>query len=181
MTRKNGPWRIKESVKKYESKLIELYEDQVIKPDGSDGIYTTLKIAPGVSVLAMDDKKNAYLVKEFRYALGKESVEVVGGAIDKGEDPITAAKRELLEELGIEAEEWTELGRIDNLTSIVDSPAFLFLARGLSFKEKRREGSEVIQTTKIKFDEAVKMALNGEITHGTSCALIFRVNSLLVV
>lgn len=111
MTRKHGPWTIKETTLKYRHKLIEVYEHQVIKPDGSHGIYTTVKVKPGVSVLALDEDGMAYLVREFRYAIGAHSIGVVSGAIDDGEQPVDSARRELKEELGIEAGEWTELAR----------------------------------------------------------------------
>jgi 8-oxo-dGTP pyrophosphatase MutT (NUDIX family) len=174
MTRKHGPWTIKETTQKYRHKLMEVYEDQVIKPDGSHGIYATVKVNPGVSVLALDEDGAAYLAREFRYAIGANSLEVVSGAIDDGEQPIDSARRELKEELGIEAGEWTELGRVDPITSIINSPSSLFLARDLTFKEKEQEGSERIEVVKVSLGEAVRMVIDSEITHGTSCVLILR-------
>jgi 8-oxo-dGTP pyrophosphatase MutT (NUDIX family) len=174
MTKKHGPWTIKETTQKYRHKLIEVYEDQVIKPDGSPGIYATIKVNPGVSVLALDEGGAAYLAREFRYAIGAKSLEAVSGAIDEGEQPIDSARRELKEELGIEAGEWTELGRVDPITSIINSPSFLFLARNLTLKEKRQEGSERIEAVKVPLAEAVRMVIDSEITHGASCVLILR-------
>jgi 8-oxo-dGDP phosphatase len=174
MTKKHGPWTIKESTQKYLHKLIEVYEDQVIKPDGSHGIYATIKVKSGVSVLALDEDGMAYLAKEFRYAIGANSLEVVSGAIEDGEQPIDSARRELKEELGIEAGEWTELGRVDPITSIINSPSFLFLARDLTFKEKKNEGSERIEAVKVSLEEAARMVIDSEITHGASCVLILR-------
>lgn len=175
MTRKHGPWTIKGTTRKYRHKLIEVYEDQVIKPDGSHGIYATIKVKSGVSVLALDDNGMAYLAREFRYAIGANSIEAVSGAVDDGEQPVDAARRELKEELGIEAGELTELGRVDPITSIIDSPSSLFLATDLTFKEKKNEGSERIEVIKVSLGEAVRMVLDGEITHGASCVLILRV------
>lgn len=174
MTRKHGPWTIKQSTEKYRHKLIEVYEDEVIKPDGSPGTYATVKVKRGVSVLALDRDGSVYLASEFRYAIGEVSLECASGAIEDGEEPVDSAKRELLEELGIEAEDWTELGRVDPITSIIDSPSILFLARDLKFKEKKNEGSERIETVKVPLDEAVNMVIDSRITHGTSCVLILR-------
>jgi 8-oxo-dGTP pyrophosphatase MutT (NUDIX family) len=174
MTRKHGPWTIKETTQKYRHELIEVYEDEVIKPDGSPGVYARVRVKPGVSVLALDAAGTVYLAREFRYAIGEVSLEVVSGAIEDGEEPIKSAQRELREELGIEAGEWTLLGRVDPITSIIDSPSILFLARALKFKEKKQEGSERIEAVKVSLDEAARMAIDGEITHGTSCVLILR-------
>ncbi|MEK6920861.1 MAG: NUDIX hydrolase [Nanoarchaeota archaeon] len=110
---------------------------------------------------------------------GKESVEVVSGAIDEGEKPINAAKRELEEELGIQAEEWLDLGRVDPFTSVVHSPAYLFLARKLKFTKRKQEGTEKIRCNKIPLQDAIKMVIESKITHGPSCVLILKAQDFL--
>jgi len=177
MEKKHGPWTIVESEQKYRHKLVEVREDQVIKPDGTPGTYATVKVKAGVSVLALDEDGMVRLAKEFRYAIGRYSLEVVGGAIEGGEQPVEAARRELREEMGIEADEWVELGQVDPLTSIIDSPSTLFLARNLTFREKKQEGSERIEVVKLSMDDAMSMVIDSRITHGTSCVLILRANA----
>src|ERR671915_472766 len=118
MGKRNGPWTIKASDKKYANEFIEVHEDQVIRPDGKTGSYSTVKLKPGLAVLPLDQENNVYLAKQFRYALGRESIEGIGGALEEGEDPVDAARRELREEAGIEAEEMISLGMIDVETSI---------------------------------------------------------------
>jgi 8-oxo-dGTP pyrophosphatase MutT (NUDIX family) len=179
MAKKHGPWTIHGSELKYRHELIEVYEDSVTRPNGEPGEYAFVRVKPGVAVLSVDDEGFAYLVGEFRYAVGRESVEVVGGAIDEGEEAADAARRELKEELGIEAEELTPLGTVDPITSMIDSPSNLFLARGLTFGKTEREGGEAIHTVKLKLEEAARRALSGEITHGASCTLILRAREFL--
>jgi ADP-ribose pyrophosphatase len=178
--RKNGPWTIKSSSAKYRGELVELYEDEVVKPDGEPGTYSTVRVKAGVSVLPVDQEDYAYLARDFRYAVRRECIEVVGGAIDEGEAGLDAARRELKEELGIEAARFVELGQVDPMTSIIDSPSYLFLAIGrLKFREKELEGGENVKTMKVKLSEAVRMVMESEITHGSSCVLILRANNYL--
>jgi 8-oxo-dGTP pyrophosphatase MutT (NUDIX family) len=172
--KKHGPWTIKETRLVYQGELMKVFEDAVIKPDGQDSTYATVRAKDGAGVLALDDEGFAYFVKEFRYALGREDIEIVGGAIDEGEERIEAARRELREELGIEAEEWTELGRMYHSTSLVNSSSTLFLAQKLTFTEKDTDSGEVLKTVKLPFAEAVEKALNGEFTHATTCVLVLR-------
>ncbi len=170
---------IEDTVSKYQNAWIKVNEDQVIRPDGKKGIFGTVKIKPGVSVLALSEDHFVYLTEEFHYALGKESIEVVSGGVEEHEDPFSAAKRELEEELGIIAEEWTALGEIHPFTSIVNCPVNLFLARKLTFTKSRPESTEIIKTIKVKLDLAIEMVMDGRISHGTSGVLILKVQQLL--
>lgn len=174
MEKQHGPWKIKSTERIYENEFLTVNEDSVIKPDDKPGKYTTVEMKTGAATLVMDDEKNVYLTEQFRYAIGKNSIEVVAGGIEEGEEPLETAKKEVKEELGIEAEEWTEYGLLNTDTSIVKSPAHLFLARKLKFDEPEQEGSEEIKLTKMGLEEAVEKVLNGEITHAVSCYLILK-------
>ena len=174
MQKKHGPWTILNRTQKFKNDFIEVNADEVIQPDGEPGKYATVEMKAGCCSLPIDDENNVYLVRQFRYAVGEESLEAVCGAMEN-EKPIDAAKREVSEELGIEAEDWQSLGTAETDTSIVHCPAHLFIARKLKFKEPQREGSETIETVKMSLDEAVKKVLDGEIKHALSCLLILKV------
>ncbi len=174
MRREHGPWTIQESTRRYENEFIEVIEDQVLQPDGRPGSYATVRMKPGVSILPVDTDGTVTLIRQFRYALGRESLEAVSGAVDGDEPPLEAAQREAREEAGVEAEEWTDLGTMDLDTSIVHCPAQLFLARGLSFTQTNREGTEEMRTVRVLLAEAVRRVMEGEITHGPSCVLILK-------
>lgn len=176
---KNGPWTIKDSEEKYKNPWIKVREDKVIRPDGKDGIFGIVEMVSGISVLPLDDDGFVYLTDEFHYAIGQDSTEVVSGAIDQNEKPIEAAKRELKEELGIEANDWVELGIVNPFTTVVKSPATLFLARKLKFSEANPEGTEKINIVKVKFDEAVRMVMESKITHAQSAVLILKADKYL--
>jgi 8-oxo-dGTP pyrophosphatase MutT (NUDIX family) len=179
MERKHGPWTIKASECLHRDEFGEMWLDEVLKPDGEPGRYATMKMKPGVAVLALDAEGFAHLVRMFRYAVGKECVEVVQGMIDEGEEPREAALRELREELGIEAGELTDLGLVDAITSQVFSPARIFLARALRFGETDREATEKMRPVKVRLEEAVRMVMDGEITQSTTCLLVLKASRVL--
>jgi len=177
METKNGSWTIKNRTKKFANGYFAAFEDDVIRPDGKPDTYATIRFLPGIAVLAIDDDRNIYLTKQFRYALERKNIEAVCGAID-GETPLEAAKRELKEELGIEAKEWASLGKIQTDTSITNSTSHLFLAEKLSFGDAKREPTETIETVKMSLREAVEKVNSGEITNGPTCVLILKAASL---
>src|SRR5947209_13836306 len=98
MAEKHGPWTILDRASKYSSRQLEIVEDQVIKPDGERDTYAFVQVKPGASVLPMDEEGFVYLIKEFRYAIGRVSVEAASGAIEEGESPRDTARKETREE-----------------------------------------------------------------------------------
>jgi 8-oxo-dGTP pyrophosphatase MutT (NUDIX family) len=172
--KRHGPWTIEESSQKFVNKFVSVHEDRVKQPDGSDGTYATVTLNPGVAVLAVNERGEVQLTKQFRYAIGRDSIEVVSGAIEQGEAPVNAGQRELREELGFVADEWHDLGCIDVDTSILRCAVHLFAARGLHKTPVDREPSERIQPLAADFNEVIRMVMQGEITHSPSCVLILK-------
>ena len=171
---KKGPWEVESSSRVYKDDFIEVKVDEVIGPDRHDRTYSTVYLKPGVAVMAMDGDDHVYLTKQFRYAIGRDSIEVVCGGIDEGTDPLAAAKKELREEIGIRANEWAALGAIDMDSSVIHCPIHLYVAKGLSEVASDQEGTENIRYFKIRFKEALDMVLGSRITQAATCILIMR-------
>ena len=169
----NGPWKIKERVEKYKNPWMEIFEDQVIRPDGTPGIHGVVNLQSGATTICVDSEGYTYLGKEFFYALGRYELVCATGARDKNEDYLTCAKRELEEELGISADKWTDFGDFNPLTTVVKAPMRLFLAEDLTLKEQHLEGTEDITRVKIKLSEAVKK-IGSEITAGPTCTALIK-------
>jgi 8-oxo-dGTP pyrophosphatase MutT (NUDIX family) len=174
VARQHGPWQILNSTEVYRDPWLAVRRDDVIRPDNQPGTHCFVWMKPGVSVLALDNEGNVYLTDEFHYAVGADVLEVVSGGMEPGEAPLEAAKRELVEELGILARRWDELGLVNPFTSIVYSPTSLFLARDLEFVADAPEGSEIIRRVKIPLATARDWALDGKIHHAPSALAILK-------
>ena len=176
--KEKGSWKVKSTKSVYKNQWLSLDEDQVIQPIGEEGIFGTIKMKSGVSILPIDENNNAYIVKEYKYAVEREELEAVGGGIDKGETSIEAAKRELFEETGIKAKSWEIIGKVDPFTSMLNSPVDLYIARELSFNTPSPDATEEISCIKLPFEELVELTLNGGITHAQSVVLVLKAHIL---
>lgn len=179
MNIKKGQWTVVNSKAVYKNPWINVREDKVVRPDGKEGIFGVVEMKPGVSVLPIDDKGNVYLTKEYHYAVERETIEAISGGIDKDENKIEAAKRELKEETGIIANNWIDLGVVDPFTSVVVSPNYLYLARDLKFSEAKPEVTENIIVIKVLMKEAIQMVMDSKITHGGTTTLILKAKDYL--
>lgn len=170
-----NPWRTKRSETVYENAWIRVREDQVIRPDGGDGIYGVVEIRPSVGVVALNQRNEIALVGQWRYAVNRYSWEVPRGGSHSGEaDMLAVAQRELAEEVGVIAAHWEPLGAVDVCNGVTDDVQSLFLAKQLSKTEMKPDPEEDITVEWQPFEEAVRMAIDGRITEVCSVAAILR-------
>jgi len=167
-----NPWKTKGSEVKYSNPWITVIEDKVVRPDGKDGIYGVVDIGAGVAVLPIDDEGTAYMIEQFRYPLGRKLLDVPCGVMEGNETPIEAAKRELKEELGIEAEEWTDLGVYEAIPGVIRYREYLFMARKLKFGESNLDGNESLELVKMPFKDVIEKVLRNEVKDEKTALLL---------
>ena len=148
--------------------------DNVLRPDGAPGTYSTVRIKPGVCVIPVADDGTCYLTKEFHYAVGRDTIEGISGGIEEGETPEIAAARELEEEVGIVAGRLLPLGVVDPLTAAMLSPTKMFLAIDLKFTQTNPDSTECIERVEIPFEQVLKMVIASEITHAPTCVAVLK-------
>lgn len=167
-------WTTRASTTVYENAWISVREDAVTGP-GGDGIYGVVAMRnAAVFVIALDSEDRVALVALERYTTGA-SLEVPAGGTD-GEDPLVAARRELLEETGFEADEWTHLGAMNALNGIALAPEHVFLARGVRPAEqpdlRSQEEEGIDDVLWVPFPEVLTMIAEGRITDGETIAAV---------
>ena len=159
----------------YENSWITVWHDEVLRPDGSPGIYGVVhfeNLAAGVVVI--DDDDRIALVGQHRYTLDRESWEIPEGGVPPTESALEGIQRELREETGLEATAWRELCRLDLSNSVTDETAVLFVATGLQHGEAAPEPTESLTVRWVPFDEAVAMTRDGRITDALTVVGILR-------
>ena len=171
-------WPTNQSKEIYTNDWIRVREDQVTCPDGTDGVYGVVSLhQPAVFVVAMTSDEEIALVELDRHTIGR-SLEVPAGGTD-GDLPMDAAKRELLEEAGLVADDWRQLGRFSSLNGICEAPGFVFLALDVRRSDtdaeqvgqtQAREG--ISQVTFVPLLEVFELIRTGGITDAETVASI---------
>jgi 8-oxo-dGTP pyrophosphatase MutT (NUDIX family) len=168
-----NPWKTLASRIAYANSWMRVREDSVLRPDGAAGIYGVVELRPSVGVVALNAAREIVLVGQWRYPLGRYSWEIPRGGSMPGEsDPQTVAIRELREEAGVEASHWQKLGAVDLNNGITNDVEHLFLATGLEKGDNHPDPEEEIEVRWVALDDAVRMALRGEISEVCSVAAI---------
>ena len=163
----------------FEGRIIKVTLDQAELPNGKLAAREVVEHPGGVAVLALEEDNTTYLVKQFRYPIQQLLLELPAGKLDGPEDHLLAAKRELSEETGLEAEEWTYMG------SILASPGFcterlhMYLARKLSHKKQHLDEDEFLNVVPISFDALVRQVMDGSQDDAKTVAAVLKAKTLL--
>ena len=144
-------------------------------PGGGRNLYGNVHFKNrAVAIVPLDDAGNTWLVGQQRYTLGTYSWELPMGGAPLDEDPLDAAKRELREETGLTATDWSELMRLHTSNSITNEVGVVFVARKLTQGATEFEETEDLEIRKLPLAEAIAMARSGEITDAISVAALLR-------
>ena len=175
-----NPWKTLSSKDVYENPWIKVVQNETLNADGGEGIYGVVQFKNiAIGIIPFDEDYNTWLVGQYRYPLNQYSWEICegGGPID--EDILESAKRELKEELGIVANNWSKLMEMHLSNSVSNELGVIYVAKDLTFHEPEPEEGEVLAIKKVPFQELYQMVMDGEITDSLYVAGTFKAKMLI--
>lgn len=163
----------------YNGRLLHVFRDEVKLPDGRTAEREWIKHPGASAVIPITDEGEVILVRQYRYPVGRVTLEVPAGKLDViGEEPLACACRELAEETGCSAREMKYLTAIDTTVGFTNERIYIYLARGLAVGPQRLDDDEFINVVKMPLADAVEKVMSGEITDAKSCIAILMASRL---
>ena len=165
----------------YVGSIFALRADEVSMPGGTSARREVVEHYGAVAIVALDDDGNVVLLYQYRHPLGRRLWELPAGLLDLGgEPPEVTAARELAEEAGLAAAQWSTLIDLDSAPGFSDESVRVFLATGLT--EVRRPEPEHeeadLRVERVPLDQAVERVFSGEIVNSIAVAGILAAHAM---
>ena len=174
--------RYKSGKEVYHGPLLHVYHDRVILPNGNETGRDYIKHLGAVCVVPVTDDNKVVVERQFRYPADKVFTEIPAGKLDSAEeDRLDAAKRELMEETGYTADEWTWIGDLYSAVAYSNELISMYLARSLHKGERHLDADEFLNVALVSIEELVKQVMDGEITDAKTQAGILKAARILNV
>ncbi|MGB3972798.1 MAG: NUDIX hydrolase [Peptococcia bacterium] len=158
------------TIKEVSGKIITYKQEEVLLSNGNMATRDIVLHDGAVGIVAITKENEIILVRQYRYAAGEDLYEIPAGKLEKGEEPLPAAKRELSEETGYRAETWHYLTSMYSAPGFCSEKVFLYYAEDLTAEEAHPDEDELIEYQKVPIPKALEMIGKGEIKDAKSIA-----------
>lgn len=164
---------------KFKGKIINLRVDEALLPNGATSTREVVEHNGGICVVPITENGEVLMVEQFRYPYSEVVLEIPAGKRDGDEEPLEGGKRELKEETGATAENYTFLGELYPSPGYCGEIIYMYLATGLSYGDTNPDDDEFLDIKKIPLERAVEMIMNGEIKDAKTQAAILKAERML--
>jgi ADP-ribose pyrophosphatase len=158
----------------YDGKIIRVCKDTVELEDGKRTYREVVHHSGGVTVVALTDDEQVYVVRQFRYPYQTVITELPAGKLEAGENPLEAAKRELREEIGVTADHYEDLGKLYPTVAYDDEIIHMYLATGLHQVGQKLDDGEFLEVERIDLSVLVERIMNNEIRDAKTQAAVLK-------
>ena len=163
----------------YDGKILSLRLDKVLLDNGVETTRAVVEHNGAAAIVPITDDGKVILVRQYRYAVERDLLEVPAGTIGRGETPEECAARELEEETGYTS------GGMKKITEFFSAPGYstekihVFLARRLTRSKMHTDEDEQIRVETMPMAEALAKVRSGEISDGKSICALYRAAEVL--
>lgn len=164
-------------------RVMALRVDRVVMPGGDTAVREVVEHPGAVAIVPLDDEQRVVMIHQYRHPFGRPLWELPAGLLDTaGEDPVEAARRELVEEVGITATDWSVLVDVAASPGFSDESVRVFLARGLSGVARPNGADDEeadLEIHRVPLAEAVRRVLAGDIVNSSAAAGLLAAHTVL--
>jgi len=163
----------------FKGRIIEVHSDQVEFADGGCGVREVVITANAVAVVALNERQEVLMVKQYRYPTSEELWEIPAGKIEAGEAPLQSAQRELEEETGYRAKSWRSIYDFYMSPGFCTERMYLFLAHDLTAYRQKLDQDEFIEVVAVPLSKALQMVEDGQIVDAKSIIGLLAVQNIV--
>lgn len=163
----------------YDGKIIKVRRERVELPDGRTSMRELIGHPGGVGVIAVDENRKVFMVSQYRIAARSMMTEIPAGKLEYGENPLECGKRELIEETGYKANEFTHLGEYYATPGYCEEKLNIYLARDLEFVGQNLDEGEFLNVSKYDLDELYQMVMDNKIHDAKTAIAILKAKAIL--